>query len=61
MKFVVTKSSDWGYEDEVEINTLEELKEFQSKSNNSSLIINFCATVDDKYDGEIEIYDGYRE
>lgn len=53
MKFVVTKSSDWGYEDEVEINTLEEMKDFQIQAQHS-IIVSF-------YTGTIEIYDGYRE
>ena len=53
MKFVVTKSSDWDYNEEVEINTLEEMKDFQLQAQ-YSLIVNF-------YAGTIEIYDGYRE
>ena len=53
MKFVVTKSSDWDYKEEVEINTLEEMKDFQLQAQHS-LIVNFHA-------GTIEIYDGYRE
>ena len=53
MKFVVTKSSDWDYKDEVEINTLEEMKDFQIQAQHS-LIVSF-------YAGTIEIYDGYRE
>ena len=32
MKFVVTKSSDWDYKEEVEINTLEEMKDFSTSS-----------------------------
>lgn len=53
MKFVVTKSSDWDYKEEVEINTLEEMKDFQIQSQHS-LIVSFYART-------IEIYDGYRE
>ena len=53
MKFVVTKSSDWDYKEEVEINTLEEMKDFQIQTQHS-LIVSF-------YAGTIEIYDSYRE
>ena len=53
MKFVVTKSSDWDYREEVEINTLEEMKDFQIQAQHS-LIVSF-------YAGTIEIYDDYRE
>ena len=53
MKFVVNKSSDWDYKEEVEINTLEEMKDFQIQAQHS-LIVSF-------YAGSIEIYDCYRE
>ena len=53
MKFVVTKSSDWDYNEEVEINTLEEMKDFQIQAQDS-LIVSF-------YAGTIEIYDDYKE
>lgn len=55
MKFTITKSSDiWGDNDyEKEINSFEELKQFQIESGHS-IIINFERN-------SIEIYDGYRE
>lgn len=63
MKFTLMKSSDWDFEETVEINTLEDLKELQDKYKipdntetwkNPSLIINFNTHI-------IEIYDYYRE
>lgn len=55
MKFTVSKSSDfWHDEDyEKEINTLEELKDFQVESGHS-IIVNFEHS-------SIEIYDTLRE
>ena len=55
MKFTISKSSDdWHDEDyEKEINTLEELEQFQRESK-YRLIISFESKT-------IEIYDGYRE
>lgn len=63
MKFTLMKSSDWSFEETIEINTLEDLKELQDKYKipdnpeiwgNPSLIINFNTHI-------IEIYDYYRE
>ena len=51
MEFRIKKSSDWEYEDYIEIKTLEELLKFQEKCN-CNIIIN---------GDEIEIYDDYRE
>ena len=55
MKFTISKSSDlYGDNDyEKEINSLEELKQFQIESGHS-IIVNFERN-------SIEIYDGYRE
>ena len=55
MKFTISKSSDfWHDEDyEKEINSFEELKQFQIDSGHS-IIVNFVTS-------SIEIYDGYRE
>lgn len=55
MKFTITKSSDrWSYNDyEKEINSLDELKQFQIESGHS-IIVNFERN-------SIEIYDDYRE
>jgi hypothetical protein len=50
MKFKITRSSDWNYKEEKEINTLEELIEFNKEKGN--LILK---------EDEIEIYDDYRE
>lgn len=52
VKFKVEKTSNWGYQAEVEINTIEELIKF-IKDNGSKIII--CE------DNTIEIYDTYRE
>lgn len=63
MEFTLRKASDWDFEETVEINTLEDLKELQEKYKipdnpgiweNPSLIINFNTHI-------IEIYDYYRE
>lgn len=52
MKFRITKSSDPLYEEEIEINTLEELLDLQRREWYDLILI----------DGrEIEIYDDYRE
>ena len=55
MKFTISKSSDfWNDENyEKEINSLDELKQFQIESGHS-IIVNFERN-------SIEIYDGYRE
>ena len=55
MKFTISKSSDfWNDEDyEKEINTLDELKQFQIDSGHS-IIVNF-------EQNSIEIYDALRE
>jgi len=62
MKFIVTKTSDYRYEEIVEINTLEELLEMYNKYGDIIITDNFVN--DEKYSDiklEIEIYDGYRE
>jgi hypothetical protein len=53
MKFKLTKASDWNYESEVEINTLEELVNF-TKENGNRVVL-------DTDDSEITIYDNYLE
>ena len=52
MKFKVTKSSDYTYESTIEINTLEELIEFQKTCGCEIILID---------ENEIEIYDDFRE
>lgn len=52
MKFKVTKSSDYTYESAIEINTLEELIEFQKTCGCEIILID---------ENEIEIYDDFRE
>ena len=52
MKFKVTKSSDYTYESTIEINTLEELIEFQKTCECEIILID---------ENEIEIYDDFRE
>lgn len=53
MKFKVTKSSDWRYIKEVEINNLEEMEDFQLKAR-YPIIVSFKSQT-------IEIYNDYRE
>lgn len=52
IKFKVTKSSDYTYESTIEINTLEELIEFQKTCGCEIILID---------ENEIEIYDDFRE
>lgn len=69
MKFKLHKSSDWEYEKEVEVNTLDDLKKLQEDCDKElkeahkgkthrwekcELIVDFCNM-------EIELYDYYRE
>ena len=65
MKFRLTKASEWEFEDEVEINSLEDLENLQKLYTNCegandcawtnpSLVINFD-------EGDITIYDYYLE
>lgn len=54
--FLVTKSSDYTYEEKIEINSIEELLEFQEK-NYYPIIISKSM---DKKENIIEIYD-YKE
>lgn len=61
MKFTVSKSSDWNYKETVEINTLEEMKEFQLKHCYSNENWNNCSLIVDFNNQTIEIYDTYRE
>lgn len=72
MKFYVTKTSDWKYEEVIELNTLEELLEFVNKNGEIILDKNwlFKTTKEQIPDAteisreapfEIEIYDTYRE
>lgn len=56
MEFTVTRSSDYDYEDHIEINSIEELLIF--KDNYSYPII---IDTDENGDNTIEIYDDYRE
>lgn len=55
MKAILSKTSEWEWKDEVEINTLDDLKKIQQKYG-SKLIIGW--TKDELL---IEIYDAYRE
>lgn len=53
MVFTLFKSSSWSFEDKVEINSLDDLKDLQDKYHHK-LIIDLYAKV-------IEVYDDYRE
>lgn len=57
MQFNITRSSGWGIEDEIEINTLEELINW-IKQTGESVIIHIDDIEDEK---TLEIYDDYRE
>lgn len=63
MKFKITKTSEWGEEWFMEINTLEELMAFEEQCKSSryynGLILWWSG--DDKELPEIEIYDDYKE
>ena len=53
MIFEVSKSSDYGFQDTVNISTLEELEKFQRDCGHDIIIVFRSKTI--------EIYDGYRE
>lgn len=53
MVFTLFKSSSWSFEDKIEINSLDDLKDLQDKYHHK-LIIDLNANV-------IEVYDDYRE
>lgn len=53
MKFTIAKASDWDYEDEVEIKTLEELVKFIKEYDKAVVIEKDCK--------RIIIYDDYLE
>lgn len=57
MKFELKKASDLNYREEIEINTLEELKEFQQKCCDA-IIVDFN---DPSSEPSIIIYDYYLE
>ncbi len=58
MKFYVTRTSDWKYKEQVEINTLEELIDFVR--DNGDIIIQKPYPYRDNLPS-IEIYDDWRE
>lgn len=55
MKFVVTKSTDYNYKEEIELNTLEDLIAFVDKVEESVIIHRYGVKT------SLEIYDGWRE
>lgn len=61
MKFVVSEALIWSdWHEEIEINTIEELKKLDEKNGNHGLIINF--SVNNCYETPtIIIYNGYIE
>ena len=65
MKFIITRSSEWGFEEERDINSLEDLKnlqkEFKEKCANSQWSWDDPKLIVDFDKSETEIYDGYRE
>ena len=56
MKFKLIRTSDWHFEDEIEIDTLEKLINF-IKENGYPIVL----SVEDDKLPEIEIYDEWRE
>ena len=65
MKFRLTKASDWKFEEEIEINTLEDLVALQNKYTNcggdSDYVWVNPSLVVDFDEEEITIYDYYLE
>ena len=59
MIFTLRKTSDWHFEESIDIDTLEQLRELSAKYD-ANLIINFGDVWTDGKP-EIEIYDDYRE
>lgn len=60
MKFAITKTSDWRYADELEINSIKQLIKFIN-DNGGEVVIITNNNISDKTIPEIEIYDDYRE
>lgn len=60
MKFAITKTSDWRYTDELEINSIKQLIKFIN-DNGGQVVIITNNNISDKTIPEIEIYDDYRE
>lgn len=60
MKFAITKTSDWRYADELEINSIKQLIKFIN-DNGGQVVIITNNNISDKTFPEIEIYDDYRE
>lgn len=74
MKFLITYTTSWGYHEIKEINTLEELIDFQKEKNENIILEETDKWDIDEYNrkhedkikkediaGTLEIYDGYRE
>jgi len=57
VKFNVCKSSSWGYEEQVEFETLQDFLNYVKKSEHQ-IIVSFNH---DKQKYELEVYDTYRE
>lgn len=60
MKFAITKTSDWRYANELEINSIKQLIKFIN-DNGGQVVIITNNNISDKTIPEIEIYDDYRE
>ena len=60
MKFAITKTSDWRYTDDLEINSIKQLIRFID-DNGGQVVIITNNNISDKTIPEIEIYDDYRE
>lgn len=62
MKFSLHKASDWDFEEEIEVTTVEDLKKLDEEYGEHGLILRFdWRTVEDFEYPTIKIYDDYVE
>ena len=62
MKFSLRKASDWDFEEEIEVTTVEDLKKLDEEYGEHGLILRFDPrTVEDFEYPTIKIYDDYVE
>ena len=60
MKVKLTKASDWKYEEEIEIHTLQDLIDLENTTG-SGLVTYLSGTMKDGTEPQIVIYDYYME
>ena len=64
MKALITKASDWEYEDTKEVNSIEDILKIHSRVVLEKIDDNYVSLFGNKYkdyDIKIEIYDDWRE